>query len=81
VHDSQVFSDIYKETSERFPEIEAVVIDAGYKTPGICREIIKAEKLPVMPYKRPMTKKVTLENTNLFTTSIMIAIFAPKARS
>jgi transposase len=57
VHDSQVFSDIYKEASQRFPEIEAVVVDAGYKTPGICREIIKAEKLPIMPYKRPMTKK------------------------
>jgi hypothetical protein len=57
VHDSQVFSDIFKETRERFPEIEAIVADAGYKTPGICREIIKAEKLPVMPYKRPVTKK------------------------
>lgn len=36
--------------------MEALVADAGYKTPGICREIIKAGKLPVMPYKRPMTK-------------------------
>jgi hypothetical protein len=56
VHDSQVFSDLFQEVNEKFPEIEAVVVDAGYKTPGICREIIEAGKLPVMPYKRPMTK-------------------------
>ncbi|SHF18557.1 Transposase [Desulforamulus putei DSM 12395] len=56
IHDSQVFSDLFQEVSEKFPEIEAVVVDAGYKTPGVCREIIEAGKLPVMPYKRPMTK-------------------------
>jgi transposase len=56
VHDSQVFSDLFQEVNERFPEIGAVVVDAGYKTPGICREIIEAGRLPVMPYKRPMTK-------------------------
>lgn len=27
------------------------------KTPAICREIIEAEKAPIMPYKRPMTQK------------------------
>jgi transposase len=56
VHDSQVFSDLFQEVNDKFPEIKAVVVDAGYKTPGICREIIEAEILPVMPYKRPMTK-------------------------
>jgi len=56
VHDSQVFSDLFQEVNEKFPEIKAVVVDAGYKTPGICREIVEAGKLPVMPYKRPMTK-------------------------
>lgn len=56
VHDSQVFSDVFKEVNQQFPEIEAVVVDSGYKTPGICREIVQAEKIPVMPYKRPMTK-------------------------
>lgn len=56
-HDSQVFTDIFQEINQQFPEIEAVVVDAGYKTPGICREIIKAQKLPIMPYKRPMTKE------------------------
>lgn len=56
VHDSQVFSELFQDVSERFNEIEAVVVDAGYKTPFVCREIVEAGKLPVMPYKRPMTK-------------------------
>lgn len=56
VHDSQVFSDLFQEVNEKIPEIEAVVVDAGYKTPCVCREIIEAGKLPVMPYKRPKTK-------------------------
>ena len=55
-HDSQVFSDLFQEVNKRFSEIEAVVVDAGYKTPFVCREIVEAGKLPVMPYKRPMTK-------------------------
>jgi len=57
VHDSQVFSDIFQPVLEQHPEIEAIVVDAGYKTPAICREIIEAGKDPIMPYKRPMTKK------------------------
>lgn len=57
VHDSQVFSDVFQDVIEKFQEVEAVVVDAGYKTPGVCRETIQANKLPVMPYKRPMTKE------------------------
>jgi transposase len=57
VHDSQVFSDVFKKIVYNHPEIESVVVDAGYKTPTICREIILAGKDPIMPYKRPMTKK------------------------
>lgn len=58
VHDSLVFTDIYSKVKSRFgEEIESVVVDAGYKTPGICREIIDDGKIPVMPYKRPMTKQ------------------------
>lgn len=57
VHDSQVFTDIFQDVIKKFDEIKAVVVDAGYKTPGICREIVQADKLPVMPYKRPMTKE------------------------
>jgi len=56
-HDSQVFTDVFQNVIRKFDEIKAVVVDSGYKTPGVCREIIQASKLPVMPYKRPMTKK------------------------
>lgn len=57
VHDSQVFTDIYEEVTERFRDINDVVVDSGYKTPGICREIVQSGKNPIMPYKRPMTKE------------------------
>lgn len=33
------------------------MVDAGYKTPAICRKIIEGNRNPVVPYKRPMTKK------------------------
>lgn len=56
VHDSQVFPELFQEVNKKFPETEAVVVDAGYKTPFVAREIIEAGKNPVMPYKRPMTK-------------------------
>ena len=55
VHDSQVFSDVFEQVKKRVPDVEAIVVDAGYKTPGICREILEANKVAVMPYKRPVT--------------------------
>lgn len=57
IHDSQVFTDIFQKVNDKFPETQAVVVDAGYKTPGIAREIIESGKMPIMPYTRPMTKK------------------------
>ena len=33
------------------------VLDAGYKIPAIARLLIEDNKTPIMPYKRPMTKK------------------------
>lgn len=56
-HDSTVFSQVYQNTAGKFPGIETVVADAGYKTPAICREVIKDGKNISLPYKRPMTKK------------------------
>lgn len=57
IHDSQMFHDVYKKLSAYMKEVETVAVDAGYKTPGIMREIIGSEKIPVVPYKRPMTKE------------------------
>lgn len=57
VHDSMVFDDVYNAVSEKFNEIDAVAVDAGYKTPWICKKVIDDNKDIVTPYKRPMTKK------------------------
>lgn len=56
-HDSSVFEDIYKKIKERTGKPEAVVADAGYKTPYIAKLLIDDNTAPYMPYKRPMTKK------------------------
>lgn len=56
-HDSSVFEDIYKKIKERTGKPEAVVTDAGYKTPYIAKLLIDDNTTPYMPYKRPMTKK------------------------
>ena len=38
-------------------DMEMMVLDAGYKTPAIARELIKDGVEPLFPYKRPMTKE------------------------
>ena len=53
VHDSLVFDSVYDKVVERFPEVDTVVVDAGYKTPWICKKIIDDGRNPSMPYKRP----------------------------
>lgn len=57
IHDSQMFSGVYQKVVNHFPEIEAVAVDAGYKTPGIMKEILDSGRIPCTPYKRPMTKE------------------------
>lgn len=46
VHDSVVFDDVYEKVVERFPEVDTVVLDAGYKTPWICKKIIDDGRNP-----------------------------------
>lgn len=55
VHDSVSFWELYKRLKEREGS-RFYVMDAGYKIPAIMRELIKNGKVPVVPYKRPMTK-------------------------
>ena len=57
IHDSQVFSSVFTHVKNEFDDIKYLAVDAGYKTPEIAKEIIDAEIIPTMPYKRPMTKK------------------------
>ena len=54
-HDSQTFPEIYEKLKEYGPE--KIVVDAGYKTPAIAKMLIDDRITPIMPYKRPMTKK------------------------
>lgn len=55
-HDSRTFIDIYDKLKSHFI-LNKLVMDAGYKTPGIAHLIFTDDLIPVFPYKRPMTKK------------------------
>lgn len=57
IHDSQMFHELYKKLQDRIKQTQSIAVDAGYKTPGIMKEIIDSEKIPTVPYKRPMTKE------------------------
>lgn len=57
VHDSVAFDGLYDRLVQRFPEIDACVMDAGYKTPWICKKVMDDGRIPVLPYKRPMGNK------------------------
>lgn len=56
VNDSVMFDELYTKVIEKHPEVEAVAVDAGYKTPWIMKQIIDSKRIPCTPYKRPMTK-------------------------
>lgn len=56
VHDSQVFEKVYEKVTEDF-DPEVVVVDAGYKTPRICKRVFEDGRKLSAPYKRPMGKK------------------------
>lgn len=57
IHDSVAFDELYDRLTEKNPEIEAVVMDAGYKTPWISKKVLDDNRIPVLPYKRPMGKE------------------------
>lgn len=56
VHDSVSFWELYKKLKEERSGIRGVVVDSGYKIPAIVKRILDDGKLPITPYKRPMTK-------------------------
>ena len=55
VHDSVAFDGLYERLKKRFA-MRFVVADAGYRTPWICKRVIDDGLIPVLPYKRPMSK-------------------------
>ena len=54
-HDSRTFKGLYDKI--RDIGVETIVADAGYKTPAIAKLLIDDGIKPLLPYKRPMTKK------------------------
>ena len=56
VHDSMAFDGLYERLIKKHSEIKNVVMDAGYKTPWICKKVIDDGRVPILPYKRPMGK-------------------------
>lgn len=57
VNDGKAFFDLYDSVTKKHPNIQAVVMDAGYKTTAICRQVLTDGRKPVLPYKSPMTKE------------------------
>ena len=58
IHDSESFSGVYNILNQKFKDqINNICLDAAYTTPAICKMIIENGHTPLMPYKRPMTKK------------------------
>lgn len=55
-HDSVVFPKLYSSLIATYSGIQNIVVDAGYKIPAIAKMIFDNGNLPIMPYKRPMTK-------------------------
>lgn len=58
VHDSVSFYGLYYNIENHIMDnVKYISLDAGYVTPHICKTIFDDKKIPIMPYKRPMTKK------------------------
>jgi transposase len=57
LNDSQVFPDLYEKIKNTVAKPLAVAADAGYKTPHISKILMDDQVQPVLPYKRPQTKK------------------------
>lgn len=56
LHDSRTFEGIYEKVSKR-EDVEMIIVDAGYKTPAIAKQLLDDGIKPLFPYKRPMTKE------------------------
>jgi hypothetical protein len=55
-HDSTSFPELYEKLTHSYTNIKRIVVDSGYKTPAIAKLILDDGRIPIMPYKRPMTK-------------------------
>ena len=53
VHDSAAWDSVYEQVTKRFPDIQYVTMDAGYRQPWIAKRILEDNRLPILPYTRP----------------------------
>jgi len=60
IHDSAAWNDIYAQITARFPQIEFLAMDAGYKTPWIAKKTFDDGRIPVLPYTNRHYSKRTL---------------------
>ena len=56
IHDSKVFDAVYDKVTEDFKEVKTIAVDAGYKTPWICKKVQNDGRNISTAYKRPMSK-------------------------
>ena len=56
-HGKKPFDEVYDKVTENFPQVEAVVADAAYKTPHICKKVFGDGRVLSTAYKRPQTVK------------------------
>ena len=78
IHDSVAFPKLYRKLLKRFPGIEKVVADAGYKIPYLAKLIIDSGRIPVFPYMRLWARTNFSDPVNTSMTNTMIAFFVPK---
>lgn len=57
VSDSIAWDAVYDQVTARFPEVEFVTMDAGYKTPWIAKKVLEDGRVPILPYTRYKGKK------------------------
>ena len=72
VQDNKIFGELYKMTTKKFPQIEVVTVDVGYKTPWIYKQILISEEYLLCPLKDPWLKKETYHDLNVCMMSIII---------
>ena len=56
VHDSVSFFDAYEILNQRY-QVKNIVLDAGYKTPAIAKEVSDHGQILYLPYTRPKGKR------------------------
>ena len=74
LHDGQQFHELYRKLD--LSKTQTVAVDAGYKTPGVVREIFLSGKTPAVPY----TRTAFSENPSMFTTNTLTVISALKIK-